>query len=312
MLEWGGPQLHLLKQWEGDFSGISRLFLPGTYTVSVTTTKGCVLYTATYTLDDDQINPLEVTVSETVTPSSCAASDGQIVLSLTGGYPPYSVLWERKTSTNSWTHLSEYDDHLQLNNLYSGTYRYTVKDATLTTTTTLCPVGEVMGRINWLDDQQFNDFVSPLDRGFEYEVQSIDCNTGGLASIQLMANPSVLASETLYLDWGSAHFGWSTTWEESQGVLDNIREEGTYVVSITNAAGCLVKTMDIVVEQFPKSTLAVAITNVVTQVSVRMKAGQFNYKFLAVIPLMLFNGRPLMHKGNGRQFLASRTTRLPE
>ena len=65
--------------------------------------------------------------------------------------------------------------------------------------------------------------------------------------------------------------------------MDNIRR-GTYVVSITNAAGCLVKTMDIVVEQFPKSTLSVAITNVVTQVSCADESG--------TIQLQISGGHP--------------------
>jgi len=86
----------------------------GTYTCTVTDSKGCTVSTNTVTITA----PAALLVTETPTNASCnGASDGCVNLNITGGTPNYIVTWSNGMSNPNPCGLA------------AGTYSYTVTDA---------------------------------------------------------------------------------------------------------------------------------------------------------------------------------------
>ncbi len=90
-----------------DLSGISQ----GTYTVTVTDSKGCQII-ETFEVDGD----MDV-IANVVDVSCFGSNDGEIHLTVTGGIAPYEYLWNIAGTS---------PDQI---NLYAGTYSVTVTDA---------------------------------------------------------------------------------------------------------------------------------------------------------------------------------------
>lgn len=86
----------------------------GTY--SVTVTDPFSLCTATTSITVTQTPPPLVTVNGTTT-STCGQADGGVDISVSGGYPPYTYLWENNSTDED------------LVNVGSGTYTISVTDA---------------------------------------------------------------------------------------------------------------------------------------------------------------------------------------
>lgn len=90
-------------------------FAPGTYSITVTDNGG---RTDTDTFTVAQSSASQIVGSSTVTaPTTCASSNGQIVLSITGGTPSYTVAWSNGATGTTITGLS------------NGTYTFTITDS---------------------------------------------------------------------------------------------------------------------------------------------------------------------------------------
>lgn len=88
----------------------------GTYTITATRT-GCTTHTNTVTLTLLSGSIAGLTVSPAVVPESCAGMhDGSIVLSLSGGTPPFTFLWSNGITTQN------------LSNLVAGNYSLKISD----------------------------------------------------------------------------------------------------------------------------------------------------------------------------------------
>ncbi len=83
-----------------------------TYFIEVTDAIGC-----TYPIDVELIEPVNFTVTEFITPPTCGNTDGSIALTVTGGNPPFTYLWNTTDVTQTISNLSE------------GIYTVTVTDA---------------------------------------------------------------------------------------------------------------------------------------------------------------------------------------
>ncbi len=104
----------LTSTWSGGLPpGVNQNNLcEGSYTVTVTDQNGCTL-AQTF----DLVDPAELNVSVTITPTTCGDCNGSIDLSAVGGTPPYIFEWSTGATTED------------LSNLCPGNYIITLTDA---------------------------------------------------------------------------------------------------------------------------------------------------------------------------------------
>ena len=174
----------------------------GTYTVTVTDTKGC---TKTSSVTITQPNPLaNVTASQLTMVSCFGGSNGSVTVTTpTGGTSPYSYSWNTVPVQNTKTATG----------LPAGTYTVTVTDAhgcpPLTSTATLTQPTALSGLTASV-------------------TQQINCN-GGFNG-QLTAN-GLLGGTPPY------SYSWNSTPVQNTIVASNLAT-GTYTVTATDSKGC--------------------------------------------------------------------------
>ncbi len=86
----------------------------GTYTVTVTDTKGCTTVVTAIVAQ-----PSEIVVTTTVVPATCGLANGSVTASATGGTPGYTYVWSTQPQQTGAT----------ATNLAAGAYTVTVTDA---------------------------------------------------------------------------------------------------------------------------------------------------------------------------------------
>ena len=119
-----GPYTYLWSdgQTTQDAIGLSG----GSYSVTITDNIGCEL-TETFVVNNG--NNTNMTASGNVTDILCAADDGEIDLTVSGGVGPYTYSWDNGESTQDITDLTP------------GSYTVTVTDAANCVTTEMLTVG---------------------------------------------------------------------------------------------------------------------------------------------------------------------------
>ena len=136
-LEWFGDTLHYFDTWNNGKGLLDQINNPGTYTVSVTSQTGCLLYSSSFEIEDKSGQQLQVEIAQEISSSSCNQDQGRIDLVISNGHPPYTIQWEIQSNTNSWTLLPQFDNFSIINGLSSGTYRAIVSDSNAQGTNTI-------------------------------------------------------------------------------------------------------------------------------------------------------------------------------
>lgn len=122
-----GPYTYLWMPGAFSSASINSLSV-GTYTVTVTDTKGC---TVTGTANITQ--PTALSISATPTAANCGLANGSAIVTGAGGFPPYSWSWSNGQTGSSAT------------GLLSGTYTVTITDLNLCTASIPVTIGSIAG-----------------------------------------------------------------------------------------------------------------------------------------------------------------------
>src|SRR5690606_27875812 len=78
----------------GNVTTLSNLS-PGTYQVTATDAESCT-YIRSFTIDSGSI----IEIQPNIILDSCSAGNGRIMLNVSGGSAPYSILWNSENSTD--------------------------------------------------------------------------------------------------------------------------------------------------------------------------------------------------------------------
>lgn len=166
----------------------------GTYTVTIT---DAFFYTA---IDTFQISaPEALTVLTEVKNQSCSEKkDGEIILNIEGGTPPYSVNWS-DISSNS---LGRY-------NLSAGNYKFTVSDSN----NCVLPFNEII--------------TKPQEISISPEIKDVTCFDKGNGEISVQVSGGTQPY----------NFDWSYSSQTNSNNLNNL-PAGTYSLTVTDSQSC--------------------------------------------------------------------------
>ena len=128
----------------GEVTSFINSIAAGSYTVTVTDNKGCVIAATAIVAQ-----PVQVDVTTTTTPLACnGGSTGSVITSVSGGTSPYSYWWDAGVVSADRTNIS------------SGTYDVTVTDAkgcTATTSATIAAYTPISLSVNTVQNYCYGD-----------------------------------------------------------------------------------------------------------------------------------------------------------
>ncbi len=110
----GGTPPYIINWSTGGTTSTIHNLISGNYTVYVTDSRGCQATDKTYVAQPGGILVTSILQKD---PTCYQGNDGQIVLNVTGGTPPYQFLWNTGQTTLSLDHLNQ------------GTYTLEIKDS---------------------------------------------------------------------------------------------------------------------------------------------------------------------------------------
>ncbi len=185
--------------FDGSTSKIIEITEPGDYSVVVYNSTGCERE-FTYTINDELVIDAEIT--QDVAPGDIDPDpQGSIVLDVTGGYPPYSYIWENESSNPFRT------------DLISGIYDVTVTDSEGCITSQSFEILEcanVIVRIN-----PYEGFVTSCEYG-----------PGRIEPYVFSGNPPFT------YNWTGPEGFTSNTF-----IIENLTVEGLYTLTVTDDCG---------------------------------------------------------------------------
>lgn len=198
-----------------DLTGLTA----GTYTPTVTDSKGCVFVGQTYTIT--QPSAIVVTVDSTDAATCATAANGAVYVTVTGGVTPYMFAWSNTTGNEDLT------------GVVAGSYTLTVTDASQCSATAQATVGANAAVLGTVDS-----------------VKNVTCAGGNTGAVYITAT----GGTTPY----------SYTWSNSTVNEDLTNAAaGSYNVIINDANGCSVTVTATVVDGYALNATVDSVTNVV-------------------------------------------------
>ncbi len=183
----------------------------GTYLVQITDANGC-MRTSSFTITE----PTPIVATTNMIPATCLNNDGEILLSISGGVSPVSILWANGLGTSP-----------SINSLSNGTYDVTLTDA-----------NGCMANYS---------FYLPNTAAPNLTLTSTDvlCNGDLTGNISTAVTGNV---GTISYQWSNAN---GIILGETSSILSNIGA-GTYAVTITdNTTSCVTQSSVTIAEPLP-------------------------------------------------------------
>ncbi|MFL5752360.1 MAG: gliding motility-associated C-terminal domain-containing protein [Bacteroidia bacterium] len=180
----------------------------GVYTVQVQDSLNCI---ATAQATVSPVNPV-IMNTITVPPSACGASDGMIVIQPSGGSGGFTFNWLAPVVSVNDT----------VSGLGAGTYSVVVTDGSGCADTVIVP---------------FNNTNGP-----NLTANTVDATCGGLCNGSATANPTGGSTPYASIDWTSGGVALGS------GLTQSNLCAGQYIVTVTDAAGCI-KTLAVTVAE---------------------------------------------------------------
>ncbi|MGA0559652.1 hypothetical protein ACO2Q8_23530 [Larkinella sp. VNQ87] len=219
----GAPPF-ITYEWSNGMNGSSIANLPsGIYSVTATVTTQNGLYNGCQYTDTVHVNDIGAPIAEIIQTSgaSCTASNGSVILNISGGTTPYTVSWTGAASSSRSVTASP----VQIPGLPAGDYIFTITGGTSTCRSFV----EVTIPHN--DTAVMNVSATPTDvSGCGASDGSISLNvTGGTAPFFYVVDGYINLSET--------------------GRTPNFPNlpAGLHTIRVQDASGCLVEKKDILI-----------------------------------------------------------------
>ena len=165
----------------------------GIYTFTITDANGCSTSDSIFI-----IQPNQIIYNLTVIPSFCGSNNGEIIVHLEGGIPPYSLVWDSDPQP---------DDPYHLSNLSSGYFNFTVTDFNN------CTLTEQI----FVPDSSYNQIIS-----------SVVNNSCNICNGKIILNPIDPSIEPLQAIWNTG---------DTTLVINNLCAN-EYTVTITDINNC--------------------------------------------------------------------------
>ena len=188
--------------------------------------------------------------------AQCFGQTVDIPVAIFGGAPPYTLTL----------------DHLEVT---TSSASYTFRDldpASLGDTATI----SLSDRNNCQSAAVTVSIDLPNQYRFTGSTTDIDCSQNTLGTVQLMAEPSIGAEEVIIVEWYADTVHYFDTWENGNGLLDQIVNPGTYTVSVSNQAGCTLYSSSFEVEERSGQQLEVEIIQATSSTSCNQEQGRID------------------------------------
>ncbi|MEK9604193.1 MAG: PKD domain-containing protein [Flavobacteriaceae bacterium] len=148
-IQWISATMNQYDTWENNKGKLENITQPGNYKVVITDKNGCELFTEEFKIiglgEQLSLDKLDVTQI------GCAGDSNKIELSLSGGNPPYQIIWQKfmaietivnnnssttTVSTSStqtvtqhkWVNMNEHNNKALITDIEYGSYRAIVSD----------------------------------------------------------------------------------------------------------------------------------------------------------------------------------------
>ena len=222
--------------------------IPGTYTCIVKDRNSTVPCETNFSFQVSAPDPISLYYTLTAEPDQiCRAEDISLNVEILGGTPPYRLFVNNELLSSQVTR-TQFIQPLNASLRSSGEIELSLVDANnCSPTFTSSPI-------------EIADYTFVEIRA---EATKIDCSRGITGAIQLtIIAGQIQNTRATQIEFQGGNLHRISSWEDSQGRIQNIREPGNYQIRVTDSGGCLLFSETIAVLSNASADLQVEVSQV--------------------------------------------------